>query len=295
MYTKINLIRLFSLNYRKGDLMGANELTMKDIKSELLTLYINSEQQFKNFKDYFTLFQKSIFKFFGVQNSCFFLYQDDVLNLINLNERVEVAGISVPWALIHPSFKDGIIVEPPEFLINNEAFSSYNQMLLLQNESNKPFGVILFEATSNWLSFSKSEYLVEFKTIVTSLFSVIYRSIELRANEKQYRKLYQMADLFHSTMDSDLILENVLRTMEENFPGYQVELILSNDQDRQTKVQMKPFDYLSERPTTIEAFVSGEITVELAKDLNAKIMNAPIKGRQAIYGILQVISPIDAL
>lgn len=273
--------------------MGTNELTMKDIKAELLTLYINSDQQFKNFKDYFTLFQKSIFKFFGIQNSCFFLYQDDVLKLINQDDWMDVAETSVPWTLLESSFQDEMIVEPPTFFITHKAFSTYNQMLLLQNETKEPFGVILFEATNEWLIFSESEYLVEFKTIVTSLFSVIYRSIELRANETQYRKLYNVTDLFHSTMDMDLILENVLFTMEENFPEFQVELILSNDQDRQTKVQMKPFDYLSERPTTIEAFVSGELTVEIAKDLNVKIINAPIKGRQAIYGILQVISPID--
>ena len=275
--------------------MGTNELTMKDIKAELLTLYINSDQQFKNLKDYFTLFQKSIFKFFGIQNSCFFLYQDEVLTLINQNELMEEEGNSVPWSQIQSSFQNEMIVEPPEFFKAHKTFSTYNQMLLLRNETKDPFGVILFEATNAWLTFSKSEYLVEFKTIVTSLFSTIYRSIELRANEKQYRKLYKMTDLFHSTMDMDLILENVLFTMEENFPEFQVELILSNDQDRQTKVQMKPFDYLSERTTTIEAFVSGELTVELAKDLNAKIINAPIKGRQAIYGILQVISPIDTI
>lgn len=273
--------------------MGTNELTMKDLKAELLTLYINSDQQFKNFKDYFTLFQKSIFKFFGIQNSCFFLYQDDFLKLITHDERMDDAENSFPWTLLQSSFQKEIIIESPTFFRTNKAFLKYNQMLLLQNETKEPFGVILFEATDAWLMFSKSEYLVEFKTIVTSLFTAIYRSIELRANETQYRKLYNMTDLFHSTMDMDLILENVLLTMEENFPGFQVELILSNDQDRKTKVQMKPFDYLSERPTTIQAFVSGELTVEKAEDLNSKIINAPIKGRQAIYGILQVISPID--
>ncbi|UZM98680.1 hypothetical protein OL548_30260 [Lysinibacillus sp. MHQ-1] len=55
------------------------------------------------------------------------------------------------------------------------------------------------------------------------------------------------------------------------------------------------FDYLSERPTTIEAFVSGELTTELASDLNCRLLNAPIKGRQAIYGILQVSAPTTYL
>ncbi|MER2000674.1 MAG: sensor domain-containing diguanylate cyclase, partial [Lysinibacillus sp.] len=83
----------------------------------------------------------------------------------------------------------------------------------------------------------------------------------------------------------------VLVTIKENFPALESELILSNDQDRMTTVNIKPFDYLSERPSTIEAFVSGEVTFEKAQDLGKKLLNAPIKGRQAIYGILQVSVP----
>ncbi|HBT72251.1 MAG TPA: GGDEF domain-containing protein, partial [Lysinibacillus sp.] len=113
--------------------------------------------------------------------------------------------------------------------------------------------------------------------------------------ENQYRKLYNMTDLFHSTMDIDLILENVLKNIRDNFPEFNVELILSNDQDRHTTIDIKLFDYLSERPATIEAFVSGELTTELASDLNCRLLNAPIKGRQAIYGILQVSAPTTYL
>ncbi len=104
-----------------------------------------------------------------------------------------------------------------------------------------------------------------------------------------------MTDLFHSTMDIDLILENVLKNIRDNFPEFNVELILSNDQDRHTTIDIKLFDYLSERPTTIEAFVSGDLTTELASDLNCRLLNAPIKGRQAIYGILQVSAPTTYL
>ena len=275
--------------------MRSDELTMKDIKAELLSLYIDSDQHFVNLKDYYTLFQKSIFKFFGISDSCFFVYQDETFKTINLNEDMDFIKEDFSWELIQPLFKEKSIVEPPEILTKRKALLNYNQMLLLRNVSKEPFGVILFKATKEWLDFSNTEYITEFEEIVSNLFSIIYQSIELRVNETQYRKLYNMTDLFHSTMDIDLILENVLLTIEENFPDFHVELILSNDQDRQTKVQMKPFDYLSERPSTIEAFVSGDLTIDIAKDLNAKILNAPIKGRQAIYGILQVISPINTI
>lgn len=128
---------------------------------------------------------------------------------------------------------------------------------------------------------------------ISGSYSFLTSKYEVYSNEQKYRKLYGMTDLFHSTMDIDVILENVLVTIEENFPGLEVELILSNDQDRQTRVKIKPFDYLSERPATIESFVSGELNEDIAVEQNRRLLNVPIKGRQAIYGILQVKAPIN--
>ena len=50
---------------------------------------------------------------------------------------------------------------------------------------------------------------------------------------------------------------------------------------------------LSERPTTVDAYVSGEITTELVKDLGVRLINVPIKGKQGNYGILQISAPVD--
>ena len=272
--------------------MKMHELIIRDVKAELLTLYVDSEHNFNNFNDYFMLFQKSIFKFFDIKNSCFFVLQEDLLKVVNELNDPDLMRSGIPWKLVEPSFKHAKIVEPPNFLVEQPTFSSFNQMLLLTIEDEKPFGIVLFEATHVWMEFANSPYVREFKNIVSSLFKVIYRSIELRANESHYRKLYNMTDLFHSTMDIDVILENVLATMAENFKDLQVELILSNDQDRQTKVHIKQFDYLEERASTIEAFVSGELTIDIDANIKKQILNAPIKGQQAIYGILQVVAPL---
>jgi diguanylate cyclase (GGDEF)-like protein len=272
--------------------MKMHELIIRDVKAELLTLYVDSEHNFNNFNDYFMLFQKSIFKFFDIKNSCFFVLQEDLLKVVNELNDPDLMRSGIPWKLVEPSFKHAKIVEPPNFLVEQPTFSSFNQMLLLTIEDEKPFGIVLFEATHVWMEFANSPYVKEFKNIVSSLFKVIYRSIELRANESHYRKLYNMTDLFHSTMDIDVILENVLATMAENFKDLQVELILSNDQDRQTKVHIKQFDYLEERASTIEAFVSGELTIDIDANIKKQILNAPIKGQQAIYGILQVVAPL---
>ena len=273
--------------------MIEHERTLNNIKSELLTLYVHVSEGYKSFSEYFRLFQQSVFKYFDIENIHFFMVQDRLLKPTDPNVCEKLFRNGIEWAKFEYYFEQKNIVPIPETLINIEPFSQFDQMMVIRKNNNEPFGVVFFGSTPSWQSFANSNYIDEFLISCSKLFLTIYESIEIRLNEIHYRKLYNMTDLFHSTMDTDIILENVLIAIEENFPDFRVELILSNDQDRHTKIQIKQFDYLSERPSTIEAFVSGELTVEFAEELNVKLLNAPIKGRQAIYGILQVHSPID--
>jgi diguanylate cyclase (GGDEF)-like protein len=50
---------------------------------------------------------------------------------------------------------------------------------------------------------------------------------------------------------------------------------------------------MSERSSTIEAFVSGDMKIEQAEDIEWCVLNAPIKGRQGIYGVLQIFAPLN--
>ena len=273
--------------------MIEHELTLKNIKLELLTLYVHASKEYKSFNAYFHLFQKSVFKFFNIENIHFFMVQDGLLKPTDPSVSEELFRNGIEWTKVEYYFEQTNIVPIPETLSNSEPFSQFDQMMYIHKNNNDPFGVIFFQSTTSWQSFANSTYINEFLVAVSKLFLTIYESIEIRSNEVHFRKLYNMTDLFHSTMDTDIILENVILAIEETFPDFRVELILSNDQDRHTKIQIKQFDYLSERPSTIEAFVSGDLTVEFAEELNVKLLNAPIKGRQAIYGVLQVHSPIN--
>ena len=272
--------------------MIEQELILKNIKSELLTLYIHANEGYKSFNTYFRLFQESVFKFFDIKDIHFFIVQDHLLKPTDPNVSRELFRNGIEWAKFEFYFEKEEIVQIPESF-NSEPFSQFDRMMIIRKNNNKPFGIIFFGSTPSWQSFANSSYIKEFLVAVSKLFTTIFESIEIRLNELHYRKLYNMAEILYSTMDTDIILENVICAIEESFPEFCVELILSNDQDRHTKIQIKQFDYLSERPSTIEAFVSGELTVEFAEELNKKLLNAPIKGSQAIYGILQVQSPID--
>ncbi|MEY9970338.1 diguanylate cyclase (GGDEF)-like protein [Lysinibacillus sp. RC46] len=270
--------------------------TLKYIKSDVLSIWVSSKEQ-AGFNGYFHPLERCLKKHFGIVNVAFLGLEGN--SLIPVEEMatvtIETKLNAVSWLMIEASFYQQKLVKVPYILKEKEAYTMMTDMVLLQAEGKNPIGVLLVEATDAWTDFMTSDYGENFVETLTKAFQIIRENFEVKVNEDQYRKLYNMTDLFHSTMDIDLILENVLKNIKDNFPEFNVELILSNDQDRHTTIDIKLFDYLSERPATIEAFVSGELTTELASDLNCRLLNAPIKGRQAIYGILQVSAPTTYL
>lgn len=267
--------------------MVENQLKIDRFKSDVLSLYMNSNLQQNKFHDYFLLLEDSLFEFFNMEECFLFQASEDKFKT-TLNS--EIYNVDLTLKLLQPYLNGNKIIELPKFLKDISYFNNHtNLMPLMVND--KIEGIILFKYKKiNELI--QTEFTEEVLKEISNVYNFIVQKFEIHADEQKYRKLYSMTELFHSTMDIDIILENVLVTIEENFSNLEVELILSNDQDRKTSIRIKPFDYLSERPSTIESFVSGELKEDKAIELNCRLLNAPIKGRQAIYGILQVKAPL---
>lgn len=284
-------ISLRQLIESKGDCMSEHQQTFIKIKSDLLDICVESIDHQCNYNT--KLIEKCLFKHFNFNKMCLLLFEKELLKPCQIDYSKQLQHKGIQWSMVKHSFTSDILTSIPPTLQHMEDFSTMSHMLLLKTEEGVKAGTIIFQETEQWNSFASSKYFKEFVNILSKTISMMNKQFEVRLNENQYRKLYNMTDLFHSTMDIDVILQNVLMTIQENFPEFNANLILSNDYDRQTTVNIKPFDYISERQSAIEAFVSGTITFENADDLNASLLNAPIKGSQAIYGVLQVCGPIQ--
>lgn len=285
--------KLWLFRFRKGDFMKVHQQTIIDFKSDLLNICVQSVDELSSEDRYFGLLQDCLKQHFHIEKSCFLLNVDNKLIPFNIDTTLEMKYSGFPFLLFETYFFQQNNISIPYFVKEKEEFKEMTHMVLLNAKDSNPYGVLFLKTSEAWEELAKSEYFDQVISYLSKTAYLLSKTVEVHFNENQYRKLYNMTDLFHSTMDIDLILENVLNTIQSNFPNFNVELILSNDQDRHTTINIKQFDYLSERPSAIEAFVSGNITTEQATDLNCTLLNAPIKGRQAIYGILQVSAPIS--
>jgi diguanylate cyclase (GGDEF)-like protein len=263
------------------------------IKAEILDIWNDNGMNVIPASEWFQFYSKMLEKYFGITKSHFLLFDLDSFIPLDFNHSIEKKMESLNWGQIKHFFQNKFVAN---WTFSHESIdNTMNSAVIFQTSDHKPHGLLLVKSTEKWSSFSNSIYIEEFSSITTYLICNIKKQIFMAHQEKQYRELFNVTEMFHSTMDIDQILEGVLLAMNNAFPSFQTDLVLSNDQDRQTKNHFKLFDYLSERASSVEAFVSGEITSELACDLNCRLINAPIKGRQGIYGILQVRTPDDYL
>ena len=270
--------------------MMENQQKIDRFKSDVLSLCINSSKQFNQYKEYFSFLKESLHNYFGMEDCVVLKVDGNRLKFINDENEQFLFNAQLTLKSFESYLDRGKIVNLPNFLKEIKCFENHTSMMLLQIDHQLE-GVLLFKY-ENLDAPLHSDFTEEIIDGIAFVFNFLVQSYNVKLNEQKFRKLYNMTDLFHSTMDIDVILENVLITIEENFPQLEVELILSNDQDRQTRIRIKQFDYLSERPSTIESFVSGELREDEDTELNYRLLNAPIKGRQAIYGILQVKAPL---
>lgn len=108
--------------------------------------------------------------------------------------------------------------------------------------------------------------------------------------DDQYKQLFQVAGKFHSFMDKDAILAEIIVTLQEVYPTFSYYLLLSQDNDVLGELPIMDLEYDSENIAAINAYVSGDIQFEESASPKRCVLYTPLKGKQGVYGVLQVIA-----
>jgi two-component system, cell cycle response regulator len=104
-------------------------------------------------------------------------------------------------------------------------------------------------------------------------------------DEKRYRELFKVTEIFHSTRDVHTLLVQIIETLKQVFPIDEFHLLLSNDRYEFGTLPIKNFDFDRANESAMQAFVNGSIEVR-----EQDVLYAPLKGKQGIYGVLEVKS-----
>lgn len=268
--------------------MKNHQATIYEIKNDFLDLWANNRDQL-SYSEWFNGMRPKLSKYFAIEYAEFYIY--------DIGRKVYLPIENYDNSKTNKEHTSRLFTE--EFIRNADNKSiqqvgneNINDFISFTDPSGKPLALVLFKSTPDWMEFSLTPYFKEFKDSVSTFIVGARRMGSLIMRERKFRRLFNVTELFNATMESDVILDAIIDTVESFFPALETELLLSHEENQDTKAY-KLFDYMNERPSAIEAFVSGEMTSEPLSDSNITLINAPIKGRQAIYGILKLKAPTD--
>lgn len=108
--------------------------------------------------------------------------------------------------------------------------------------------------------------------------------------EIRYEQLFRVTSKFHSTMDIDAVLEEVIKTLQDVYPSFEYTLFLAHDNTRHNVIPIKDIQQYEHGENTLvmQAFVTGVLQLEDSDEDKQSVIYAPLKGRQGVYGVLQI-------
>ncbi|MGR3765372.1 diguanylate cyclase [Rossellomorea sp. NS-SX7] len=108
--------------------------------------------------------------------------------------------------------------------------------------------------------------------------------------ERRYRELFKVTEVFHSNRDVQTLLVQIIETLGEVFPQDTFQILLSNDRYDFGSLPITCFDFEEANPYAMQAFVNGDIELD-----EESMLYAPLRGKQGIYGVLEVGTAPDML
>ncbi|MGE7836647.1 GGDEF domain-containing protein [Viridibacillus arvi] len=273
--------------------MADYQQTMQNVKCQILDLWMDLIDEKLNSSEYFELLKGILLQYFGISKSEYLHLDKDTFYPVSIDAAHENITQGIPSKLLEQHLHQEYPFPSAFVDILKKKYDFADDVIVLREVNQKPFGIIIVQETADWKDFAKTKYIHDFEMLLSRVIQLIQKNIRATYEQKMNIELVRMTGIFHSSMDIDRILKALLHGVRSALPKFESKLILSNDQDRHLTVDTHTFDYMSERSSTIEAFVSGDMKIEQAEDIEWCVLNAPIKGRQGIYGVLQIFAPLN--
>lgn len=266
--------------------MNDHEMTLYEVKCAVFDLLSSLNDKYP-LEEMLMEFKKLFMDQFGIKDAEILLYDNNRFTPLSKKATAQSDCGQAPkgFANDHPIFNVSFISHA-----SDRDYEFVDDSLILRDVHLAPLAALLFQASEKWHAFAFTPYLKALKKVFGTFFSQVIQMHQIAEKEKTYRHLFEVAEFFNSTMESDVILEGLMEAVVGSFPSYDVNLLLSNEQKGKTN-EYRLFDYANERASAVDAFLSGDLTIENAVDIASSLLNAPIRGRQGIYGVLQITAP----
>lgn len=187
--------------------------------------------------------------------------------------------------------------EGDSYFLSNHSFVEFHdyQAIISMQMEQRVIGFIVFrEKISGIFAPNQQENWFMFFQELAHIIKTAITIYQVSHEEKRYKQLYRVTEKFHSSMSMDAVLGEIISTLRTVYPTFDYHLLLSHDNNNHENLPIIDLEYDSENVAAMQAFVTGTVQLEDQMIACNSVLYAPLKGKQGVYGVLQVIAP-DAL
>ena len=149
--------------------------------------------------------------------------------------------------------------------------------------------ILLKGKNESFLKLSEQD-LTRFSEECCSFLQKVLQLEKMVFEERRYKQLFRVTEKVHSTMNMESVLGEIIFTLQEIYPTYTYILLLSQDYKEYEGLPVKELQYDSGNMAIMQSYVTGTVQFEDSISEKNSILYAPLKGKQGVYGILQVIA-----
>lgn len=139
-------------------------------------------------------------------------------------------------------------------------------------------------------------FLATFKKETEKLFSIIAQTWENTQRSKNNKFLQELSEKLLKANDKNDVLRDITKALEQLYGDAEYHLILTQEYGNTPSLPIRVMEYKDENPISMstQVFMTGEFQIEILKEQSKKMIYAPLTGEQSVYGVLEIIVPIES-
>ncbi|WP_404453619.1 sensor domain-containing diguanylate cyclase [Virgibacillus necropolis] len=138
------------------------------------------------------------------------------------------------------------------------------------------------------------EVLDLIKLELNNLLKIINYDKLNKEKEEKNALLFEITTNFYSVITNKNILTELSKAMDNLYPLFDYNILLSQDyEEEESTLPIKTIEYSDDatKRVSTQAFITGEVQLEDRVQEKKTCLYAPLRGKQGVYGVLQIITP----
>ena len=167
--------------------------------------------------------------------------------------------------------------------------SPFEKKLLLKDLKGDLNGVIVLQfADHDEYSIYSDDFWDACATIGYQYLKNVIELIVVQLRNKQLETLQKAARQINATLDVKRIFSCLFTALRDLYPHFLYRIYITHDEWLDKELPILFLDFSSENSPEIDAFKTGKIIRKEGNDSLYQFLYIPLKGRQGIYGVLEV-------